>query len=279
MNRRKIYALLPLLLVGSTAMALWIAGMDITGYLTGSSGQEAVVLDVYFTVDETTNPDIETVTYSNSDGEVELLFGVTENYESSDGDCIMSPLTDYRWYMKKTSEAEGEYKELGVDRIIKTFPAGDTDLDVKVVGHDYRCPTDGTGYASITGTVFDWCVSGTPVSSVACETSGHLGDTTTGGSADMDFYACDIDQDYLGKEQVWSFTGTGQDVTVEWVSGFEPTEDLDIIILGVDCNAEECDTIGDNSVTFTSVNGQEYYIVVDGKGSVEDAFQFQVGCV
>lgn len=97
----------------------------------------------------------------------------------------------------------------------------------------------------------------------------------TGGVSTADVYSC-ISWDESGPDVVYEFTlATDQIVTVT-ISNM--TADLDVFLLSA-CDEASCLEYGNTTFTTDCLTAGTYYIVVDGYGGAESAYDLEVACV
>jgi hypothetical protein len=124
------------------------------------------------------------------------------------------------------------------------------------------------------------CAGATPI---AC--GAVVSGTTIGGPSNLNRYACNSWLE-LGREKTYQIQRPSNGTVNVSLTGM--TKDLDLIVLREGA-AGACEprnpgcvgassTTGNESVTFTAVGGQTYYLVVDGYGANPGNFTLSVTC-
>jgi hypothetical protein len=140
-----------LAVLSSTALALWLMGIEMSGMITadGGSQPDSVVcsgLDMFITGGATNTT--KQCAYDNTDGAVQLVFEVNESITSTDGNCAVQE-DDYKFYLSVAGAGYELIPENG--NLTKTLGAGNNSLDVMAVQHDNACPASGSW--EVTGTL------------------------------------------------------------------------------------------------------------------------------
>lgn len=101
--------------------------------------------------------------------------------------------------------------------------------------------------------------------------------STTAGSSTISSYPGCTDWDESGPELAYPFTPSC-DGPVTAVFAEAPAADLDILVLRDYCAGLSCVAAGDASVTFDALEGESYFIVVDGYGGESGDFTLKLVC-
>jgi len=112
---------------------------------------------------------------------------------------------------------------------------------------------------------------------LACASSSSS-DTTGALATDaMDGYSC-VGWDASGPEVVYSFVATSTGVVTAALTMIEPGQDLDIYVLSQSCDSESCIAYGNYSTEFDAIEGETYYLVVDGYYGDAGEYSLEVSC-
>lgn len=144
-------ALLTLALLSAVGVALYLAGVSISGNMTatGGSSPDSLVIsnDVMIT---STTPQTFQEEYFNSDGTVVMTFVCSKTLVSGDANCNIDPNADY---LIEIWDGADWLNCNATDNPTQTINSGNNMIEYRVVPHENRCPlTSGSAY-EILGTV------------------------------------------------------------------------------------------------------------------------------
>ncbi len=141
MNRGQATLLaVAILISASGAMAIYIFGLDITGYFWANSGAKETT-DFDWDINITSNAKVsENFSYNNPDGVTAVDISFVDNVVSRDTDCTYQPGLDFELYI---NDGSVEHKLSDSDLIGYSLSSGNTIFNVSVVPHYNRCPLGG----------------------------------------------------------------------------------------------------------------------------------------
>jgi hypothetical protein len=197
-----------------------------------------------------------------------LLFAVPDGGECGAAACIEYGDSSIEFEV----EAGFTYYAV-VDTYIAAQPSAYTLSLACTAGCDPAC---GANQECVDGTCIDLptlsCVDATPITCAGGAVTG----TTVGGSEAVERYSC-TNWTESGPEVVYVFTAPA-DGSYTFQLSVDELIDLDLFVLGADCDPTTCLAHGDTAATFTATAGTTYYIVVDGYGGDEGSFVLTPVC-
>jgi len=141
-------------MIGSTALALWMFGVNISGQLTATTGTEPSALlceNMDFAITDTNwMMDNTTCAYNNDDGNIEIQFTCDlSGISSTDENCNYEEWDDFDIEIAKNG-VDIDFEDCSTNPTI-SLVNGVSMIAVRVRGNSARCPLDGT--YSISGSI------------------------------------------------------------------------------------------------------------------------------
>ena len=131
-----------LLLLAGTGAALYLSGMNFSGQLTATAGEEPGAIDYTWNVNITDdNNDTQLFEYDNTDGIMDMVFVMSNDLVSTDESCNFEPGKDIAFFVND--------KKLDGNSPIITMQPGINNITINAVPDTARCPLEGN--ISVTG--------------------------------------------------------------------------------------------------------------------------------
>jgi hypothetical protein len=108
-------------------------------------------------------------------------------------------------------------------------------------------------------------------SAIAADTTGAV------ATDDIDSYSC-VAWDASGPEVMYSFTALSTGTVTAALTLIETGQDLDIYVLDESCTSDSCVAYGNVSADFEAIEGETYYLVVDGYYGDAGAYELELSC-
>lgn len=139
--KKKLILLMPILLIGALAVALWIGGFSFYGAFSTNSGTQpsSIVCEGDFNISSTGNFTND-CSYNNPDGLVTMEFSCDDSdIESIDNKCNYETGKDVIFYIEKDGTLE-----LCSDNPQFELVSGLNNITIIAETHPNRCPLNGT---------------------------------------------------------------------------------------------------------------------------------------
>ena len=143
---KKIFAIIPLALIATASMALWISGWSITGTIVAETGTKPSATAYSFPINWHTGDPLEMTSpcdWTNPDGIGSVDISLTSNILSNDATCMVEPGKDVTYFLSSDNGAHYTQMTPGTPLTV-SVTSGVNHFVAKVILDASHCPINPT---------------------------------------------------------------------------------------------------------------------------------------